>query len=326
VGQRQKGVPRLAARKSAAGPLKTRGYALDPPLAWLYTSFAGDRFSGNPAGVVVSSRPVAPEVAQFVAAVMSVPTTGFAVIDPDRPGEPVEAHFFTPEQEIDACGHVMVAMASALVGRGLWPKGSEVVVRARGGDFRLRLRHGQVEMDQQLRVLEAARVGWPDVEAALGPVPGCRDLPLAVAGTGLRHLMVPVAGMAALAQMAVDPARITGLAARAAVDTVCVFAAARAPGRYRVRDLCAAIGATEEPASGTTAGSLALYLARERQPAGGLVIEQGVEMGRPCLIGAHVRSSQEVTVRGKVRKVLSGVLELSAMTGTTDGRAPGEHR
>jgi hypothetical protein len=73
-----------------------------------------------PAGVVVSWEPIDPALAQAVAAVLSVPTIGFAVADEAAADGLVSVRFFTPLQEIDACGHVTIALATALVELGVW--------------------------------------------------------------------------------------------------------------------------------------------------------------------------------------------------------------
>lgn len=106
-----------------------------PARAWIYASFADGVGGGNPAGVVLSEAPLASVVAHGVAAVLSVPTTGFAVLPSARGQRVVEVRFFTPDQEIDACGHVTIAVAAALVECGLWRWGEEVAVCAPGGEF-----------------------------------------------------------------------------------------------------------------------------------------------------------------------------------------------
>jgi predicted PhzF superfamily epimerase YddE/YHI9 len=70
-------------------------------------------------------------------------------------------------------------------------------------------------------------------------------------------------------------------------DTIGVYAIAAQDGEMvsvRMRDLCAGIGATEEPASGTTAATLAFVLANvglltSSRPR--LQVDMGIEMGRP---------------------------------------------
>jgi len=113
----------------------TTGDRLATSQAWLYSSFADGLGGGNPAGVVIAPEPLEDEVAQAVAAALSVPTTGF-VVAPEPGAKSVAVRFFTPEREIDACGHVTVAVAAALVDEGVWSWGDEVNVRAAGGDSR----------------------------------------------------------------------------------------------------------------------------------------------------------------------------------------------
>jgi hypothetical protein len=76
--------------------------------------------------------------------------------------------FFTPQQEIAACGHVTISIATALVELDIWSWGREVTVRSAGGEFPLHLRDGQVEMDQRQQFAARAAVSWTDVIAALG--------------------------------------------------------------------------------------------------------------------------------------------------------------
>jgi trans-2,3-dihydro-3-hydroxyanthranilate isomerase len=285
------------------------------PHVWLFSSFAVGLRGGNPAGVVVSSHPITTQAAQAVARDLSVPTTGFTVSDEATAKGTANVRFFTPEQEIDACGHVTIAIATALVEAGIWRWGEDTLIRAPGGEFPLRLRQGKVEMEQRRQLLEASDLDWEEVEAALGSVRKRPELPLAIAGTGLRHLIVPLADSGALQELTLDGTRIAALAERALADTICVWAPGSDRNHFRMRDLCAAIGAIEEPASGTTSGALALYLAQHEQLASQeLVVEQGVEMGRPSRIEVVLTSPEHVTVRGGARKVVEGTLVLpSAM-------------
>ena len=82
-----------------------------------------------------------------------------------------------------------------------------------------------------------------------------------------------------------------------------------------MRDLCAGIGAVEEPASGTTSAVLALALDRigavpeSATPA----VTMGVEMGRPSRLGVRLeRVGDGVTanVSGTARRLLSGRLDV----------------
>jgi PhzF family phenazine biosynthesis protein len=288
------------------------GQAFGTARVWLYASFAGGLDGGNPAGVVLSSEPIPTRTAQSLANVLSVPTTGFVVLDRNVAASSARVRFFTPQREIDACGHVTIAIATALVEVGIWRWGDDAVVRARGGEFPLRLRNGWVEMSQRRQALEPVDLDWGDVRGALGPIRSSAELPLAVAGTGLRHLIVPLADVAALDEIVLAAERIAELAERCAVDTICVWAPS-GQNHVRMRDLCAGIGALEEPASGTTAGALALYLAEHDQVRGAkLAVDQGIEMGRPSRIEVVITAPDAITVRGQAQRVLAGTLELAA--------------
>jgi PhzF family phenazine biosynthesis protein len=281
------------------------------PRFWLYTSFATSLSGGNPAGVVVSPEPIETQIAQSFAGLIAVPTTGFVHLDQAAAKGSASVRFFTPEREIDACGHVTIAIATALVDCGIWSWGDNPTVRSRGGRFPLRLRDGGVEMEQRLQLLDVAGVDWSDVATALGAIRPRFELPLATAGTGLRHLIVPLEDPDALSELTLVRRRIIALAEHAETDTICVWAATRDRNCVRVRDLCARIGATEEPASGTTSGALALYLAQHDQLEGPeLAIDQGVEMGRSSRIEAVVTASDAVTIRGEARRILTGTLDL----------------
>lgn len=291
--------------------------------AFVYESFPAASFGGNIAGVVLLEHPASQSWMQGVAADLGAPTTGFVDLPSARQGC-AEVRFFTPRQEIDACGHVTVAIATALAETGTWDPG-QAAVQAAGGSYDLLLRHDDqgviVEMRQQLQHFEPLDPA-PNLVSILGPATRPDErCPVALASTGLRHMLVPVHEVAALAQLPMIASDIAAASHRFKVDTIGVWAfdAGDQPEvRVRMRDLCAAIGAAEEPASGTTSGALALALANAnvltpQRPR--LAVTMGVEMGRPSLLSVHVDfdGSRPSVARllGRSRLVLAGRILLS---------------
>jgi trans-2,3-dihydro-3-hydroxyanthranilate isomerase len=287
----------------------------------LYDSYAARRFGGNVAGVVVSATTIAPCLMQQIARELGAPTTGFAHAGP---GQPVTIRFFTPRQEIGACGHATVAVASALADRSIWPTGhGQVHAITPAGSLCISLRAAATAaspgtllagLAYQPRPLRPGSVRREAVEEALA-MPTDPARPIEMIGTGLRHLVVPAAAQQALARLAPSEAALDTLAASCGADTVCVFTL---PGEHRVRmrDLCAPIGALEEPASGTTSAALAAYLTWHAAASGDapITIEQGVEMGRPSRIEVHVqtrRGQTVATVWGSAIKTASGTIFLA---------------
>jgi PhzF family phenazine biosynthesis protein len=95
---------------------------------FLLDAFPAQPFGGNIAGVVLleSSAPTA--WMQAVARELGAPTTGFVELSSARQGV-AQLRFFTPQQEIDACGHVTVAVATILVEEAVWSTGPAVCRR-----------------------------------------------------------------------------------------------------------------------------------------------------------------------------------------------------
>jgi PhzF family phenazine biosynthesis protein len=280
----------------------------------IYDSFAERRFTGNVAGVVVLGGEMADSTMAAIAAELGASTTGFATV-----GEPVEIRYFTPVKEIDACGHVTVAIATALAERGIWSAnrgGGEVVARTAAGEVPIRLvataGHPRIELTYRPRPVASPPASRTEVEASLGGVTTDPHAPLELIRTGLRHLMVPFSEPDDLSRLVVSREALIDLAGRVGFDTLCAFAPV-GESTVRMRDLCAPIGALEEPASGTTAAALGLYLRRHPgmvtvEP---IVTEQGVEMGRPSEIEVVVdddTNGMRVRVGGRAIKTASGFL------------------
>jgi len=126
------------------------------------------------------------------------------------------------------------------------------------------------------------------------------ELPPQLVSTGLPQLLVPVAEAAALDRARPDPARLHALLQRTGT-TVAYLAFHDEP---RVRALARSFfpedgAVAEDPGTGSAAGPLCAYL-HARTGAERVNVEQGVAMGRPCLIlceaGERVRVAGDVTI------------------------------
>jgi PhzF family phenazine biosynthesis protein len=295
------------------------------PWVGLFDSFAERPFAGNVAGVVLSAEVLPAETMALVARELAAPTTGFVAVDDAVRQGSASVRFFTPKQEIDACGHVTLAIAQALLLRRVWPATNRAHrVLAKGGccpiEFRSTGGGTEIEMRQRLSFIRDAPVRTRQVSDLLGGLRLHEELPLRVASTGLRHLLVPAASLDDLSGLAPDAAEVSRLAELAGVDTVAVFIIeCTGPGRVdvRMRDLCAGIGDIEEPASGTTSGALTAYLYqlfdKLRCGSGQAVIRSGVEMGRPSRLEVgvgDVDGEVQLGLRGTARLVIEGALAL----------------
>ena len=91
-------------------------------------AFTGRLFGGNPAAVVVLPEWLADETLQAIAQENNLAETAFVVPGADWFG----LRWFTPEIEVDLCGHATLASAYVLFNHG-YTSHSEVVFEYRGG-------------------------------------------------------------------------------------------------------------------------------------------------------------------------------------------------
>lgn len=296
-----------------------------------YEVFAARPFGGNVAGIVLDADDLAAEEMLAIAAELNLATTGFVTTPRGADRRTVGIRYFTPQREIDLCGYVAVAAATALVEENrIAPGHSEQI--ASGGSLDIQTTTTTdglaVEMGQHLPTFEGFEPPIGELEDVLGIDPadaGESARQCEIAGTGLRHLIVPFASTDALSRLRPNFSLVAHLSRRLHVDTVCAFAprASAAPGHemdVQMRDFCAGIGADEEAASGTTSGALACYLAKHNHvavPRDGqatITVHQGVEMHRPSRIIARLEylagQLTTVSVRGSARRVLTGYFHL----------------
>lgn len=226
---------------------------------------------------------------------------------------------FTPEQELDFAGHPTLGTAWTLRRAGLLTE-REVQQRSRAGATRVWFeddkvwfeRAGGVEEDMEQRETDAAR----RVADALGLTSDLIGLEArelgrsghlrpAFADTGLRQLMVPVRDAEALREARPNEEKLREVSGMGAY----VFTAGGA-GAVKARGFWGPVGVPEDPATGSAAAALGIYLAAR---IGDIRFEiaQGVEMGRPCRIAVE-GTADHARVGGRCAPILSGEIDLSS--------------
>ena len=142
--------------------------------------------------------------------------------------------------------------------------------------------------------------------AGLPPCAAHPELPPQAVSTGVAHLMVCVRDHGALAAAAPTAAALRALLEPLGAVVLYLAAVDPAAGTARARGFFADTGGVvEDPGTGSAAGTLCAYL-HARTRAAALIVEQGVEMGRPSridceLAGERVRVAGDVVVVGEGR-------------------------
>ncbi|MGZ6345346.1 MAG: PhzF family phenazine biosynthesis protein [Candidatus Limnocylindrales bacterium] len=312
--------------------------------------FSDRPFAGNPLAVFSVADGLSDAEMQTIAREMNLSETTF-VLPPTEAGLAAGATYrvriFTPGLELPFAGHPSIGTAWVLADERRFPlsaPSTEVQQELAIGVLPLAIEvrdgaPGAVQMTQGtphlLQPLDPADLpalaealevtvdafGWTDPD---GTIHDASLVPPRVATTGLPYLVVPFRDVATLA--AVRSARnapAAAIARRHGSDSVALVAPgnvgavpdADVPARGLVDP---AVGIQEDPATGSAAGPIAVYLGTlggaqdERRQ---LIIEQGVEIGRPSRLEVEVSFYSEGTARsvrltGRTVPILEGWLDL----------------
>lgn len=239
-------------------------------------AFTRQRFTGNPAGVVLGADTLNDEEMLAIARELNNADTAF-VSAADGPDHDLRVRFFTPRTEAAFVGHATVA-AHYVMSRRPGPRRLrqkqkagiiDVEVRGEGEARRIAIHQPppqvgrELSARERLAVLDALALSTGDLDSSC---------PLRVCGSASTRLMVGVRGAEQLRQLKPDAARLTTLSAQLGAAGYFVFTLApQIPGVLtESRMFCPAIGIPEDPVSGNAHGMLGAYLA-----ALGLLVRDG---------------------------------------------------
>ena len=129
-----------------------------------------------------------------------------------------------------------------------------------------------------------------------------------IVGTGVPQVIVPVAPQA-LADLAPVAEEAAALIREFGCVVVYLAACDLESGRVRARSFMQdPAGVGEDPATGSAVGPLCAYL-EQRAGVSKIVVDQGVEMGRPSVLEAEMEGDR-VRVSGNVVVVAEGTVRL----------------
>ena len=249
--------------------------------------FTSVRFEGNQLGVFTNAVGLTDEQMQRLARELDFSETTF--VFPAEQGGDIRMRIFTPARELPFAGHPTLGTAFALAG----PLQSILMrIETAAGIVPVALEREGAKivfgrMSQPIPAFapfDAALAG--ELFAALGV--GGSELPVELYDNGVRHLFVALATDAAVAALKPDFARLERV-----VGDTCANCFATTGGRVKTRVFAPELGMTEDAATGSAAGPLAVHLARHGRIAWGdeIVISQGAEIGRPSTLFARAEGN-----------------------------------
>ena len=265
-----------------------------PTFRYVVADVFTDRpLAGNQLAVFTDAREIPEDVLQPLAREVNFSETAYVY-----PSETAHARIriFTPTSELPFAGHPVLGTAFVLAGP---LQLMEIHLETKAGVIPVRVER------------EGAKIvfGWMSQPIpAVEPFPAEKELlralrveraelPIELYDLGIRHVYVALASGDAVAALEPDYTalgRIAGL-----VGASCF---AGEGGRWKTRMFAPADGVSEDPATGSAAGPLAVHLARHGRIDFGQEIEisQGVEVGRPSTLYARAEGTAERIERVEV--------------------------
>jgi trans-2,3-dihydro-3-hydroxyanthranilate isomerase len=279
--------------------------------------FTDRPFAGNPLAVVYGADELAGDQLQAIAREFNLSETIF-VLPPTTGDATYRARIFTPAAEIPFAGHPSVGLAATLYRAGRFPAGTVVQECAAG------LLPIIVEPTGSATLTGATPYLGPELDP--GPLLAAAGLTEAdfagpaprLAGCGLDFTYLPVR------PDAVVRAAADATAMRAAdADRLDVFAWDAATATAHVRVFAPALGVPEDPATGSAALGLGVWLvAAGHLPGDGTSayrVRQGSEIHRPstldCTVAASGGAAVSTTVTGHVMPVGTGEIAVPPFVG-----------
>lgn len=294
---------------------------------YLVDAFTRERFTGNPAAVVLDANILTEDEMRHIARELQHMDVAF-VLDSDAPDHDIDIRFFSPRREVTFLGHATVAAHYVRAVANGVPKGRvrqktaagniEVEVTGKGSKLRVTIHQtpatfGPVVPEERVGpLLDALGIS----SASLHP-----HCPIQVMSKPSSRLLIGVQSPEVLESLQPKMDQLISLTPRVGADGFFVFALK--PGTDPLvtesRMFCPVLGVPEDPVSGNAHGMLGVYLVHN-----GLLPHdkgeahfhglQGRFVDRPgevdVMVTASGKRANEVSVTGDAVIVSEGVLPL----------------
>ncbi len=257
--------------------------------------FTDEPLKGNALAVFTDARDIPDEQLQPLAREVNFSETVF--VYPAEDDGHARLRIFTPTVELQFAGHPILGTAFVLAAP---LQLGEIRLEAGAGTIPVKVERDETgrivfgRMEQPLPSVEPYE-DEAELLAALGVQRSA--LPVEVYDNGILHVYVTLGSEEEVAALAPDLSRLAELSDVLGFNTI-----AGSGSKWKTRMFAPAGGVSEDPATGSAAGPLALHLARHGRIAFGdeIEISQGAEIDRPSTLYARVDGSSENVERVEV--------------------------
>ena len=313
--------------------MKPNTESLLPRRYAIYDVFTDTRLAGNPLAVVFDADGLDDGTMQRIAGELNLSETVF-VKRPENPAHTARLRIFTPGRELPFAGHptvgAAVAIAESTEGGEAGPRDLVSVLEENVGPVRCAVRLGlrtaafaEFDLPRKSVRLDATfdRQALADAFSLKPGQIGFENHVPSLWSAGVAFVMIPVHGLAAAAEVEFDPALWERCAPFAEGRLASAYLYCRGGvnhnAKFHSRMFAPDMGITEDPATGAAVAAMSGAIHFFDRLVDGhhpLLIEQGVEMGRPSQIHLHLDVSggdiAGARIGGEAVRIASGSLDL----------------
>ena len=297
----------------------------------VYDVFTDRKLAGNPLAVIFDGDDLSDEAMQAITREINLSETVF-VQPSSNPAYAAKLRIFTPGRELPFAGHPTVGTAVALAERahGAATLDLVTVLEENVGPVRcaVRLREGEASFAEfdlprksQPAVMPLDKLGMADALSLKVTEIGFENHVPSVWSAGVPFLLIPVHDVGAAQRVEFDPQLWEKIVpfVEGALASAYVYCRGgiNHVAKFHARMFASGMGIVEDPATGSAAAALSGAIHHFDRLTDGhhpIMIEQGVEMGRPSFIHLHIDvdggTISNARIGGQAVRLASGTLDL----------------
>ena len=258
---------------------------------------------GNPAGIVLNSEELSKTVMKNIAKEVGLSETAF--VQKSKIAD-YKVRFFTPEEEVDLCGHATIAVFYLLRHKKTIKSG-RYTQETKAGIINLEVtKNNTIFMTQKLPKFYD-KLKKKEIADSLNISTDLISdkLPIQIVSTGLRDILVPIESLKSLHKIKPNFDKVSKISKKHNVVGYHLFSLeTKFNSTAHCRNFAPLHGIPEESATGTSNGALSCYLFKhEVLPTNkikNLVLEQGYSMNLPSEIIVNLKLQKDKISEVKV--------------------------
>lgn len=271
--------------------------------AYTLNSFAKSIDGGNPAGVVLNTDDLSEADMKKVASIIGFSETAFVM---KSNLADFKVRFFTPNEEVDICGHATIGAFSTLLSKGLIKSG-KYFQETKAGVLSVELKEDLSIMMSQNTPSYYQTISKQEIADSLNITTNemIEELPIQIVSTGLRDILIPMKNIDMVNSIKPNFEKVAKVSNKYNTIGYHIFTLESLNGSNAYcRNFAPIYGIPEESATGTSNGALACYLFKydkiRSENAKHIVIEQGYSMRKPSEIIVALRAEGKEVIEVKV--------------------------